>query len=163
MATIRKVNKTDIPALSALATKTFVDAFGHTFTPHKLAERLKGRSESYFVEVIKNDTILIAEEKDRLIGYVQFGPVEMELDVETSKQDQELKKLYVLSNYQRRGIGKLLIDTALATPQLAKAKNIYLDVWYKNKGAQRLYESFGFKVLDDSTEDLIMIRQQTMG
>lgn len=84
----------------------------------------------------------------------------MKLAVDTTERDQELKKLYVLSDHQGRGIGKSLLDATLNTPRLRHAKNIYLDVWYKNKGARKLYESYGFKVINDTTQDLIMVRTQ---
>ena len=53
----------------------------------------------------------------------------------------------MLAAFQRRGVGRSLIDAALAHPWLAGAENIYLDVWDQNFSAQNLYQGYGFEVI----------------
>jgi len=115
------------------------------------------------------DVFLLAEAAGRLIGFVQFGPLRIAIAA-ASHGDQELRRIYVLAEFQNRGIGRRLMDAALGHPQL-KAGDIYLDVWEKNDKARRLYESYGFAMIGAHglatasgiahDQDLIMVRRQS--
>ena len=147
MRLIRPAEQRDVTMLAALARETYSRAFGHSFSTQDLATQLETKfSESYFAQTLGRDTILLAEENGHLVGYGQFGTVSIAVAAATT-QDGELQRLYVHPNSQRQGIGRALIEAALAHPRLAGAETIYLDVWDQNPGAQRLYESFGFKVV----------------
>jgi ribosomal protein S18 acetylase RimI-like enzyme len=114
------------------------------------------------------DVFLLAEDAGRLIGFVQFGPARIAI-VATSPQRRELRRIYVLAEFQNQGIGRRLMDAALDHPQL-KAADIYLDIWEQNHGARRLYERYGFTVIGAHSlvtasgiaqdRDLIMVRRQ---
>jgi diamine N-acetyltransferase len=155
--TIRRATRDDIKSISEISTKTYVDAFGHTFTPEELEKRLDMRSVDFYSKVFDKDTILLAEEHDQIVGYIQFGDVTFEMEGIT-KEDQELQRLYVLADHQGRGIGKALIEKALLDPRLKNAPRLYLDVWEENQGAQKLYKSFGFKEVGKMDGDVIMLR-----
>jgi ribosomal protein S18 acetylase RimI-like enzyme len=129
-----------------LARRTYAEAFGHSFSPSDLAAHLaRNLAESCFREARAEDVFLLAEAADRPIGFVQFGPVRI-AGAAASPEDQELRRIYVLAEFQKRGIGRRLMDAALDHPQL-KAANIYLDVWEQNDIARRLYESYGFTII----------------
>jgi ribosomal protein S18 acetylase RimI-like enzyme len=165
---IREVEQADIPALSALARKTYTETFGHTFTPSDLALYLENtRSEAYFRIAMYSDTILVAIDGDALIGYVQICDVNLPVEAATD-QDQQVNALYVRSDYQGRGIGKHLMDAALTHPRLQNAENIYLDVWDQNVKALNLYKRYGFEVIGETPviidsrvlgSDLVMLRR----
>lgn len=167
--TIRVATKDDIKNISDFSIKTYIDAFGHTFTPEELEKRLETRSVEFHEKIFEKDSILLAEEDEKLIGYIQFGDpsfppeeVEFDLDIEIGKGDQELQRIYVLKEYQGKGIGKKLIDAAMDTERMKNAKQIFLDVWEKNLGAQKLYTTLGFEVVgkwDDG--DLIMRKRNS--
>lgn len=144
---IRPVEIGDIAALAEFARKTYSDAFGHTFSPSDLGFHLANNlSDAYFLRVISEDIILVAGVETRLIGFVQFGAVKMPVASSSSK-DQELRRLYVHSDFQNRGIGRQLMAAALDHPRLKDAQNIYLDVWERNHGARKFYERHGFEVI----------------
>jgi ribosomal protein S18 acetylase RimI-like enzyme len=165
---IRQAEKSDVKALSALAIATYSDAFGHTFSASDLALHLaQNFSEAYFARNLDEDIVLLAEEKGRLAGYVKFGAVSISVQSATS-QDRELQRLYVQADFQRRGIGRSLMEAALTHPELAGAENIYLDVWDENTVAQKLYKSYGFEVIGKNPfivdsrvlgYDLVMVRR----
>src|SRR3712207_6954111 len=46
------------------------------------------RSETYFIDAMRNKTLLVAEAENRLIGYVQFGDVDAP-GVAARPEDQE--------------------------------------------------------------------------
>jgi len=73
---IRAAGMDDVTALSALARRTYADAFGHSFSPSDLAAHLESNlAESYFRQAFDEDVFLLAETEGRLIGFVQFGPL----------------------------------------------------------------------------------------
>ncbi len=168
---IRRAQRTDIIRLSELAKSTYASAFGHSLNPTDLAAHLENNlSESCFEEFLDEDTILVAEHEGRLIGFIQIGVVWPESDDDDfSPEDAELRRVYVLAEFQGQGIGRKLIDAAFAEPRFAAARDIYLDVWEDNPRAQKLYESYGFRAIGKrpfevksgakTGFDLIMIRR----
>lgn len=171
IATIRKAERADAKALSELAKTTYANAFGHSLNPTDLAAHLDNNlSEKCFEEFLEEDTILVAEHESRLIGFIQIGVIWPETDDDDfSPEDAELRRVYVLAEFQVQGIGRKLIDAAFKEPRFASARDIYLDVWEDNRRAQKLYESYGFRAigkrafqLESGAKtgfDLIMIRR----
>jgi diamine N-acetyltransferase len=143
--TIRAARTNDVPALSALAKRTWSDAFGEGVSlDDEEVELEEGRSETYFSKALKEKTILVAEEDGALLGYVQFGDVTIP-EVEVRPGDQSLDRLYVDTARQGRGLGRTLLEAALQHPRFANASRIFLAVWSENERAVRLYENFGFR------------------
>ena len=166
---IRPALSRDVPALADLATRTWSDAFGDGVSrDDEAAEFAERRSEGYFASALATKTILVAEADCVLVGYVQFGAVDIR-EVEVRLGDQELQRLYVETASQGRGLGRRLMEAALRHPQLVQAKRIVLQVWEKNERAVRLYESFGFQRIGTTTfkvgaevmEDLVMLLDKT--
>ena len=165
-STIRPASLSDAPALSELAKRTWSDAFGGSVSPDDEAVELENtRSEPYFIDALRETTILVAEGDGALLGYVQFGDVDIP-EVEARPGDQGLHRIYVETALQGRGLGRRLLNAALQHPRLADASRIYLTVWEKNERAFRLYESFGFRTVGTTTftigsgevaEDLVML------
>ena len=167
--TIRPATLSDVPALTELAKRTWSDAFGQSVSPDDEAVELeKTRSETYFINALREKTILVAEGGQALLGYVQFGDVEIP-EVEVRPGDQGLQRVYVETALQRRGLGRRLVNAALEHPRLATAPRIYLTVWERNERAVRLYESLGFQTVGTTTvtigseevgEDLVMLLER---
>jgi diamine N-acetyltransferase len=166
---IRAARAEDVAALTDLAVTTYTAAFGHSFTPEDLAAHLaQNLASANIARFIAEDVVLVAETGGRLVGFVQFGTAGPAYAPESSR-DQELRRLYVLAEYQNRGAGTLLMQAALAHPQLQAAPAIYLDVWEHNQGAQRFYARHGFGVIGtcqfevesdaETSLDLIMVRR----
>jgi ribosomal protein S18 acetylase RimI-like enzyme len=146
----------DIPALAALAARTWSDAFGNGVSPEdEAAELAEGRSEAFFAATRTERTTLVAEVDGELVGYVQFG-------------DANLHRLYVATALHGRGLGRRLLVAALEHPRLASAIRIFVQVWEENARALRLYESAGFERIgttrftigSEEMEDLVLVRRR---
>jgi ribosomal protein S18 acetylase RimI-like enzyme len=151
--TIRPATTSDVAELSALAKRTWADAFAAGIRPEDLAAELEeGRSEAYFADALRGDdrTILVAEEGGVLQGYVQFGDVTI-AEVDIQPGDQGLHRVYVETALQGRGIGRLLSEAALQHARFAQAGRIFLQVWDENERAIRLYTSLGFNRIGTTT------------
>jgi len=170
--TIRPATQADVPALSELAQRTWSDAFGDSVSAEDRAvEVATTRSEEYFVEALAECTILVADEDGALVGYVQFGDVDIP-EVDVRPGDQALRRLYVETARQGRGLGRMLTDAALGHPRLARAGRVYVTVWEQNDRALRLYEAFGFRAVGTTSftigagevaEDLVMRLDRDLG
>lgn len=163
--TIRPAAPGDVAELSALARRTWADAFGDGVSAEDEALELEqGRSERYFAEALREKTILVAVEAGVLLGYAQLGDVDIP-EVVARAGDRELHRLYVDTELQGRGLGRRLLEAALAHPRLAGAERVFLQVWERNERAVRLYESVGFErfgttaftVGNEPMEDLVLV------
>lgn len=146
---IRNAEKSDIEALSVLAISTFTDSFQSAYNAKDMALYLEAKcSPRYFSQAVGRDTILIAEENHRMIGYLKYG--EAGLPVEgLSEKDIELHRLYVLAPYRGKGVGTQLIEAFLSRPDVKAVPNIYLGVRESNTRAQALYRHYGFEVIGE--------------
>jgi ribosomal protein S18 acetylase RimI-like enzyme len=145
---IREAKLDDVPVLAELAAKTYADAFGSSLPEDVLADELEQRrSIAYFRLVVNTDTILVAEQGGRLVGYVQLSEVRISLvgGQRPTEKDQAINALYVHSDFQGRGVGKALMDAAFDHPRFRRARNIYVDVWNENVRALSLYRNYGFR------------------
>ncbi len=143
---IRPATPHDTRALSQLARQTYADAFGASMSGADLRAHLeKNLSVENFAHMLSADTILVAEQDGRLIGYVQFG--KCDLEQANAETDYELRRLYVQREFQNQNIGAQLMNVALEHPRMQNAPRIFLDVWEHNHGAQRFYKRFGFQVV----------------
>jgi ribosomal protein S18 acetylase RimI-like enzyme len=168
--TIRPARLSDVSALSALAKRTWSHAFGDSVSPQDEAVELeKTLSETYFAKAVRETTILVAADGDALLGYVQFGDVEIP-EVDACPGDQHLRRIYVDTAMQGRGLGRRLLHAALEHPRLTGASRIYLTVWEENERALRLYESVGFRAVGTTkftigsgevAEDLVLVRDRS--
>jgi ribosomal protein S18 acetylase RimI-like enzyme len=156
-ARIRELEPADLPALAALAARTWSDAFGASVSPEDDAKELANRrSEAFFAATSDERTTLVAEVGGELVSYVQLS-------------EGRLHRLYVETALQGQGLGRQLLDAALGHPRVAAATEVVLQVWEKNERAVRLYESVGFERVGTTRftvgaaelEDLLMIRRRS--
>ena len=145
---IRNATAADIKTIHALAYETWPIAYGKILS----AQQLK-----YMLELIYSETsvkkqieeeahhFLIAEENNKPIGFADYGILKDDI--------YKLHKIYVLSNQQGKGIGKLLIDHVIEKVKEQNAKALLLNVNRNNK-AKQVYEHLGFKVISEEDIDI---------
>lgn len=147
--TIKALEYNDLEELSDLASKTYTETFGHSFTKEELETQIKEtRSLSYFRSAMKEDTILTAWRNNILVGYIQFGQIKFDTEqISISAKDKAINALYVHSDFQGKGLGRMLMDEAFKHPNLSVAENIFIDVWDENKRAVNFYLNYGFEIV----------------
>lgn len=95
---------------------------------------LKDIEQSYFE---KGGTFYVLEERDgSIIGAYGLFPV--------GEQTCELRKMYLHSAYRGKGLGKFLMESALAKAKQMKFKKMILETASVLKEAICLYKSYGF-------------------
>lgn len=100
------------------------------------------------------DNILVAKDGERVVGFAAYGAAEAE-DIGPCGM---VYGLYLLAEYQGRGIGRQLIQAAME--KLSDQEAVALWVFKKNVKAIGFYEQFGF--LADGAEKTAMYGRPCM-
>ena len=146
-ATIRRAVPADAEVLSELGASTFVETFGHLYKPGDLQAFL---DESHTVEAYAKTltnpdyALWIAERDGHAIGYAQAGPCGLPHE-DVRAGDGELKRLYLRQSEQNGGVGRALMDAAMAWLERHGPRTLWISVWSENLGAQRFYARHGFE------------------
>jgi ribosomal protein S18 acetylase RimI-like enzyme len=137
----------DVSDLSAIGTQVFWDAYGGT-APDADIER---HVLDYFGEetvareiVSPGVTYLKACEGDKLAGLVKLRDSDVP-ELLRGHSAVEVQQLYVSVDFQRRGIGALLLDTAKNDVRGRNIDGIWLSVWSEADWATRFYIKYGFQ------------------
>lgn len=145
--TIRYRNATpeDAEAVALVFRQTFVDTFGHLYRPEDLVEFLDSRDASRFAAELTDEQfrVRLAEDQDRLAGYLMLGPPH--LPVDTPSDTIELSQLYVTKPWHGSEVAAELMEWALAAARDAGARHIQLSVYVDNHRARRFYGRYGFQ------------------
>lgn len=147
MTTIRRATPEDAAALADLGRVTFIDAFGHLYTPEDLHAFIDdSHSIASYQRALANPAyaLWLAERDGVAIGYAQAGPCGLP-HAEALPGDGELKRLYLLPNAQNSGVGVALLETTLAWLERDGPRTLWISVWSENYGAQRFYGRHGFE------------------
>jgi len=148
---VRRAGTADVAALAALATRTFVHAFGADNDPRNI-ERYVATSFSQrrIAEEVaaEGSTVLLAYddavEPDVPIGYsrLQSGSA---ADGVNGTRPVQLVRIYVEPAMVGRGYGSALLRACLDEAATGGSDVIWLGVWERNDRARRFYERWGFR------------------
>ncbi len=135
----------DIAAVQHIAYDTWKDAFTELLPESVQQNYLAGAySAPMMAKRMEKTEILIAESDGRPVGFLNMTFVDQD-------GDSELTALYILPEYQRRGIGRELFKGALSL--LEGASRLYIYVDDLNDPAKAFCESLGFELLDVFDEE----------
>ncbi len=145
--TIRPATIDDAATLAELGRVTFVEAFGHLYTPEDLQAFIdESHSVAAYARALANPdyALWLAEQEGVAVGYAQAGPCGLP-HAEAQPVDGELKRLYLLRAAQNRGVGVAMLQVALAWLERDGPRKLWISVWSENEGAQRFYGRHGFE------------------
>ena len=133
--------------LSDLLTQVYV-AGG--FTTHEEADSLFEPSA-----VRKRGVLIGAREKQHsiLAGIVIVVPPDSPARRLAEDNEAEIHLLGVKPEYQRNGLGRMLVEAAIDRAKQRSYSKIILWSQYSMKAAQKLYESTGFIHIDNMTRN----------
>lgn len=143
---IRLAELTDLPNLVELSRHTFTQTFGAGYPPQDLANFLDSAYTiaDYQKQILDPDSnVWVLADADKLYGYVTAGNCILP-HPEAKNDDGEIKRIYLLSDFQNQGWGTRLFETALNWLISAGKSTLWLGVWEENYGAQRFYQRYGF-------------------
>lgn len=143
---VRIASDSDVAELSAIGSRVFWDAYGGTAPD----EAIEGHVSSYFSEEYIAKEILrpevtyhMAVENQQCAGLVKVRDSEVP-ELVAAASTMEVQQLYVSTEFQRRGIGALLLDHAVMTAKKRRVDGLWLSVWEDADWAKNFYEKYGF-------------------
>lgn len=151
---LRAATEADIPALSRLATDSFIAKFGHLYSEENLNAFLEeSLSEPAIAAELANPARIyrLAEADGRLVGYCKIGLTCGFPDHARGSNVMELKQLYTDPNATGMGIGGALMDWAMGEFSARKADEVQISVYAYNDGGHRFYRRYGFDKVADIT------------
>ena len=99
-----------------------------------MTEELNNPHSIFFLAYIENE----------LAAYLKLNLGEAQTERDNS-DSLEIERIYVLNQFKEIGIGKKLMEKAIAIAQQNHLKYIWLGVWEKNTEAIAFYRKHGFK------------------
>ncbi len=129
---IRRCDPSDLIPVMEINMKTLPEHYSDYFYESLLAEL--------------PESFLVAEINGRLVGYIMC---KTEYGFSNFKKLGFVKKGHVVSvavleEQRKKGIGRSLVEEAIAGTKIKKADELYLEVRCSNNEAVRLYEKIGF-------------------
>jgi ribosomal protein S18 acetylase RimI-like enzyme len=145
---IRHATIADIPVLAALGAAAFTEAFGHNYGREDLdaflASAYSEASMTKLVTAVDIAVWLAGAPGAFPVAFAIAGPCKLPV-AELEPTAGEIRQLYVRAAAQGRQVGTRLLVTALDWLAAQGRSPLYVGVWSKNPGAQRLYARFGFE------------------
>lgn len=146
---ISKANINDAFQLAHISRTTFYEAFAADNTEADMELHL---NEYYSIEKMKAElqdplvSFFLAFYNKDLVGYLKMSRhVKPEEDASLNLPI-ELERIYSLKKMIRKGVGKLLMQTAITYAQENSNKTIWLGVFQKNERAIAFYKKWGFEI-----------------
>jgi len=145
MNTIRAWRKKDLPAIQQVAWDTWADAYGQ-FIPetdrrffHEAYYALDKLRNLYTSKVVEGCVALV---DDEIVGYSKTYWNEQ-------RNEFYITSLYVLPQFQKLGLGKLMLKFGTDTARQYGVDRIWLGVMIDNKPAIDWYERQGFSFVEN--------------
>ncbi len=145
---IHRITTDDVSALSGIAKQTFFDTFTGTCTRDDMESFLgKNFNEDQLrEELTDNETFCFFAVADGVpVAYLHFKEDYTNFPTERKWKALELKRIYVLKEYQGKGIAQKLMNHILDFAAEHEYEMVWLGVWEHNVRAQKFYEKYGFK------------------
>ncbi len=144
---VRKITIEEVAELSSIAKKTFYDTFVNTCTADDMHHFLhENYSEEKLLAELNNSTYnyFFATVNNQIVGYLLFAEEYHHLPLIQQWKALELKRIYVLTQYQGKGIAQALMNYYLDFAKKNKYEVVWLGVWAHNEKAKAFYAKYGF-------------------
>ena len=143
---LRPCKPEDFCTLRELSIRTYYETFAHLNTPEDMAAYLE---DAFNVERLTkefndpNSSFFFLYFNDSLAGYLKLNEAPSQTDI-NDPSCLEIERIYVVGEFQGKGLGQYLMDQAIATAAERQKKYAWLGVWEKNEKAIRFYKKNGF-------------------
>jgi len=143
---IRTCGIDDLKELKRISRATFLETFGEQNSPENIASYLERAftDERLEQELAQDDSRFYFVLCDcEIAGYLKVNVDEAQSEP-MGGDALEIERIYILRDFQKRGLGKVLMDKAFEDAAALGKKTIWLGVWEKNESAIRFYVERGF-------------------
>lgn len=146
-AVIRRAGVADAEALALVGRATFLETYaGQLPAADILAHCARQHAPELYAEWLASPDhrlwVVEAQEGAAPVGYAVLSPPD--LPVPTSKDDVEIKRIYLLHRFQGQGLGAGLMRASLEGARAAGFSRVLLGVFGRNEAAMGFYRRQGF-------------------
>lgn len=143
----RKCSEDDLKTLRELSISTFIDTYGHLNRQENIDSHLeRAFSNERLLSELNDPNVhyhfLCSD--DKVIGFIKLNCLDSQTEV-VPEEHIELERIYLLNEYKGKGLGRKLIEKAIAVGHELQFKKLWLGVWKKNPAAILFYEKMGLK------------------
>ncbi|QHT69230.1 GNAT family N-acetyltransferase [Rhodocytophaga rosea] len=148
MTQIRTASYQDIDTLTQVGKQAFYETFARhntesdmqlylsaNFTNEKLKQEFEDNNSHFYV----------AEHEEEVAGYVKLRTGEEPIELKGRKHI-EIERIYVLSQFQGKQIGKELMAASIEMARQKGCEVLWLGVWEHNQKAIQFYQKWGFEI-----------------
>ena len=143
---LRKCMMEDLDVLRDLSIRTYYETFAHLNDPEDMQAYL---DEAFETGKLSNELnnpdsmFFFLYFNGTLAGYLKLNEAPSQTDINDT-DSLEIERIYVAGEFQGEGLGRYLMEKAIAITTERKKKYAWLGVWEKNEKAIRFYEKNGF-------------------
>jgi ribosomal protein S18 acetylase RimI-like enzyme len=156
MIVVRRGGPDDAGRLAEIGARTFEETYAGQVSADDLARYLRSEFALRRVrrELRRDGTIYyLAELRGRAVGYLKLNLPGAQTDMDETDA-LEIESLYVSMDQRRTGIGRRLMEQAIAVAGQAGLDAVWLGVWENNPNAIAFYERWGFRRFGRHTFEL---------
>lgn len=148
---IKAINKEALADLMRLSRQTFSEAFAavnedrhmtaymdEAYSAKKLGEELENPDSRFF----------FVYDGGEPLAYLKLNFNQAQSDIR-DPESMEIERIYVLQAHLGKGIGKIMMNEALAVAKKSGVRYVWLGVWEHNERALAFYKKHGFELFGD--------------
>ncbi len=146
----KKCTFDDLETLRIISYQTFYDTFSESNTPSSIDAYMDNAFQIKKLESELSNphsAFYFLYNEDEIAGYVKLNEYEAQTDIH-DPNSIEVERIYLLEDFQGKGLGKALIDKAIDVAHNVKKDYLWLGVWEKNEKAIAFYKRNGFFKID---------------
>ncbi|WP_380779431.1 GNAT family N-acetyltransferase [Sphingomonas sp. R86520] len=147
---LRRAEPGDAPALSLVASATFLDTYATVLSGADIVAHCTRKNSIAAFETWLGDPATIVTLAEYEPGHAPIGYTVLtvpDFPIEPGPADIELRRIYLMKQAQGSGLGAALMARALEDAVAASRTRILLGVWDQNTRARAFYERQGFQVI----------------
>lgn len=149
---IRLANKCDCEELSKLKHTVWSETYRGIYSDEKIDNYDYKKNEEKFLNILSNPKIklYVVVDQDKIVGYMDCGmPIR-----QYKNYKQEIGLLYLLKEYQRKGIGKELFQLGVNIISQNGYDEFFISCNKYNNNAIEFYKKMG-GIIDNIDDDNI--------
>ena len=146
MIHIKQCTIDDLKPLQDISYVTFNETFKNQNSPENMKAYLE---KAFNLEQLEKELsnpfskFFFAYVNDEVAGYLKVNTNDAQSE-EMGTESLEIERIYIKSEFQKHGLGKLLYNKAIEIALEHNKEKVWLGVWEKNENAIAFYEKMGF-------------------
>lgn len=156
MILIKECSLDDLIDYQKISCQTYYETFAGMNTQATMQAYLE---EAFNLEKLRSEWLNEASffyfifYNEQLAGYMKLNECKAQTDIK-DPLSLEVERIYVLNDFQGNGLGRQLMDKAVALAKAHKLNYLWLGVWEHNKKALSFYQRHNFYKI--GSHDFIM-------